>query len=70
MVQVEKSVHVIGSGRGEQDSRDREYRQKSEANSYFPAHVSSFISCTVAMSTRGSLDPGGWAAQNHLPSTG
>ena len=58
MMAMEKSLHVIGSGGGDQDSRDREYRQKSEANSYSPAHTSSFISCTVAMSTRGSLEPG------------
>ena len=55
MMQVEKSVHVIGSSGGDQDSRDREYRQKDEGNPYFPPHMSSCISCIVAMSTRGSL---------------
>jgi hypothetical protein len=65
MMQVEKSVRVIGRGGGDQDSRDREYRQKYEANPYFPPHMSSFISCIVALSTRAA-----WAAQNYLPSTG
>ena len=32
MMPVKNSVHVIGGSGGNQDSRDREYRQQSEAD--------------------------------------